>query len=66
MARKQRSRVSLVTDLDAAMNEMIPNPVWMVRPKMNRKHPSQQMTMTVEVVDLNTLNLAKMQTFEVL
>ncbi|HEY3376312.1 MAG TPA: hypothetical protein VGL77_02360 [Armatimonadota bacterium] len=61
-----RSKVTLVTDLDEIMQDMVPQPVLMVRPRMNRKHPDQRMHMTAEVVDLTTLNLAKMQTFEIL
>lgn len=63
---KERSKVSLVTDMDEVMKEMLPRTVLMVRPQLNRKYPNQRVTMTAEVVDLNTLNLAKMRTFEAL
>jgi hypothetical protein len=62
----ERSKVSLVTDLDAIAKELLPQPMWMVRPQLNRKYPNQRMTMTAEIVDLNTLNLAQMSTFEML
>ena len=60
------SKVSLVTDLDDIMDELMPQPVWMVRPQLNRKYPNQRVMMTAEIVDLNTLNLAQMSTFEIL
>lgn len=66
MSKHQRSKVALVTDLDEIAHDLVPQPMWMVRPQLNRKYPNQRMTMTAEVVDLNTLNLAKMRTFEVL
>ena len=63
---KQRTTVSLVTDIEEIAREMVPQPVLMVRPKLNRKYAHQQMSTTAEVVDLSTLNLAKMRTFEIL
>ncbi len=60
------SRVILVTDFDQIAQEMVPELVWMVRPILNRKLPQQRITMTAEIVDLATLNLATMSTFEVL
>lgn len=58
--------VSLVTDLEDIVKELIPQRMWMVRPQFNRKYPNQRMALTAELVDLDTLNLAKMTTFEVL
>ena len=59
------SKVSLVTDLDGVMEEMVPHQVWMVRPQFTRKYPTQRMTMIAEVVDISSLNLAQMQMFEI-
>ena len=66
MSSKSQRKVSLVTDLDELTEELAPQVVWMVRPKMNRKYASQRMTTTAELVDLATVNLAKMHTFETL
>jgi len=67
MVNDRSSRISLVTDLDDIMDEFTPQqPVWMVRPQLNRKYPNQRVMMTAEIVDLNTLNLAQMSTFEIL
>lgn len=62
---KSRRRVSLVTDLDALTEELAPSqPMWMVRPLLARKYADQRMTTVVEIVDLATLDLARMQTYE--
>ena len=58
------SSVSLVTDLDLIARELLPQQMVMVRPIYNRKYPHQRMPMTAEIVDLTTLNLAKLSTFE--
>ena len=63
---KQRSRVSLVTDLESVANELLPQTMWLVRPQLNRKYPQQRVMMVAEVVDLKTLNLASLRTFDVL
>lgn len=64
---KIRSKVSLVTDINEAMQEFAtPQPMWMAHPRLARKHPNQRMLMTAEVVDLSTVNLAKMPTVEIL
>lgn len=66
MSTSQR-RVSLITDLDLLAEEMAPpQPMWMVRPQLARKYATQRMTTVAEVVDLTTLDLAHMQTFETL
>jgi len=59
-------KVSLVTDLDALMEEeLAPSQMmWMVRPLLTRKYAAQRMTTVAEVVDLSTLDLAQMKTFE--
>lgn len=64
MSRQPQQKVSLVSDLDELTEELAPQLVWMVRPKLNRKYASQRMVTTAEVVDLASVNLAKMQTFE--
>ncbi|MHB0938610.1 MAG: hypothetical protein ACYDCO_22770 [Armatimonadota bacterium] len=46
------------------VNELASESLWMVRPKLNRKYANQRMTTTAEVVDLESINLAKVQTFE--
>ena len=62
---KSRRKVSLVTDIDALARQLAPpRPMWMVRPRLKRKYAYQRMTMIAEVVDLSTLDLAHMQTFE--
>jgi hypothetical protein len=63
---RKNHKVALVTDIDAIMKEITPQPMWMVRPQLNRKYPDQRMTMIAEVVDLTTISLAKMRTFEIL
>lgn len=57
-------KVSLISDLHELVEELTPQPMWMVRPQMNRKYATQRMTTTAEVVNLTTVNLAKMSTFE--
>ena len=64
--KEEPGKVSLVTDLDEIAQELLPRTMWMVRPQLNRKYPSQRMPMTVEVVDLNTLNLATLPALEML
>ena len=65
-SKPDRKKVSLVTDLDALVDELASESLWMVRPKLNRKYSHQRMTTTAEVVDLDSINLAKVQTFETL
>lgn len=62
----QPRKISLVTDLDGLVEELVSEQVWMVHPKMHRKYATQRMTMTAEIVDLESINLAKIQTFETL
>ncbi len=60
-------KVSLVSDLDVLVEELAPmQPMWMVRPRLERKFTAQRMTTVVEVVDLDTLDLARMHMFEAL
>lgn len=63
---KECSRVSLVADLDDIVQEELTQLMWMIRPQLNRKYPNQRIVMTAEVVDLNSLNLAQVPTFEML
>ena len=63
-SQKHRHSVSLVTDLESLVAEIAPEPLWLVRPKWGRRYASQKMTPTAELVDLNSINLAKMQTFD--
>jgi len=56
--------VSLVTDLESLADELVVESLWMVHPKLTRKYANQRMTTTAEVVDLASINLAKVQTFE--
>ena len=63
-SKQDRKKVSLVTDLDALVDELASESLWMVRPKLNRKYTYQRMMTTAEVVDLESINLAKVQTFE--
>ena len=59
-------RVSLVTDLDEIMEEMVPQQILMVSPRYNRKYTGQQVKMKAELVSLSSLNLARVKTFEIL
>jgi len=63
-SKQTRQHVSLVTDLDSLVDELVDEPVWMIRPKLNRKYANQRMTITAELVDLESINLAKVQAFE--
>jgi|GEM_PF-2087364 len=63
-SKQHRQHVSLVTDLNALVDELMDEPVWMIRPKLNRKYANQRMTITAELVDLESINLAKVQAFE--
>lgn len=63
-SKQDHKKVSLVTDLDELVDELASESLWMVRPKLNRKYANQRMTTTAEVVDLDSINLAKIQTFE--
>ena len=60
------SSVSLVSDLDQLERELSPQQMWLVQPTVNRKYPQQRMTMTAEIVDITTINLADLSTLEVL
>ena len=66
MKANRRQHVSLVTSLDELGDEWAAEPMWMVRPKMHRKYPSQRITTTVEIVELASINLARMHAFETL
>ena len=59
-----RYKVSLVADLDELVEELVPEQVWMVHPKLSRKYATQRMTTVAEVVNLDSINLARVQTFE--
>ena len=61
---RRRQKVTVTTDLNALIAEMTPRPMLLVRPLHARKYPSQRSTHVVEVVDLSTLNLARMESFE--
>jgi len=63
-SKQYPKKVSLVTDLESLADELMSEPVWMVRPTLSRKYVHQRMTITAEVVDLASINLAKVQTFE--
>ena len=66
MKLNDHQKVSLVSDLDSLVDELVSEQVWMVRPKMNRKYATQRMMPTAEIVDIDSINLAKVQTFETL
>ena len=63
---EEYSKIALVTDLEQIARELMPQPMWLVRPMLNRKYAQQRVTMTAEIVDLGTLNLAKITTFEII
>ena len=63
-SKQHQQKVSLITDIDALVDELVTEPVWMVRPKLSRKYAGQRVVMTAEVVDLASINLAKVHTFE--
>jgi hypothetical protein len=63
---QERSVVLLLKDFDQIAQEMVPQPMWMIRPACSRKYAWQRIMITAEIVDLTTLNLATMSTFEVL
>lgn len=64
--KKHRSRVTLITDLEEAAQEFDLRPVWMVQPRYASTYTSQRMSSRVALVNLATVNLAKMKTFETL
>ena len=66
MSLNEHHKVSLVNDLDSLVEQLVSEQVWMVRPKLNRKYATQRMTMTAEIVDIDSINLAKVQAFETL
>lgn len=61
---EHHSRVTLVTDMDMLVQELDPQPLWLVRPQMPRKYASQRVGVTAELTDLASINLAKLKTFE--
>jgi hypothetical protein len=61
-----RSIALFVTDFDQIAQELAPHLMWMIRPTSRRKYPWQRIMITAEIVDLTTLNLATLSTFEVL
>lgn len=63
---KQHSQISLITELESVANELLPQPMWLVRPQLNRKYVHQRVIMVAEVVDFKTLDLADINTFDVL
>lgn len=62
---KYRRSVTLITDIEEAARELDPQPMWMVRPQFSRKYASQRMNSKVELVNIATVNLAKMKTFDI-
>ena len=66
MGLHEHCKVSLITDMDALVDELASERVWMVRPKLHRKYVTQRVTTTAEIVDLASVNLAKVQAFETL
>lgn len=64
MQKQPGRKVTLITDMDDLFEEITPQPIVMIRPQLNRRYAYQRMMMTAEVVDLSTLNLAYMPTFE--
>ena len=57
--------VSLVTDLDAVMSDLIDEPVWMVCPQFEAsKHTNYRMRQMVQLVGLESINLSQVKTFE--
>ncbi|HOF86938.1 MAG TPA: hypothetical protein PLZ36_02380 [Armatimonadota bacterium] len=61
---QRRRKVTLTTDLDALAAELAPQPMLLVRPLYSRKYTTQRTLQVAEVVDLATLNLALVESFE--
>jgi hypothetical protein len=59
-----RKKVTLVSDLDALVAEMGAPPLLLVRPQWERRYPDQRMHTTVELTDLDTINLASTTFYE--
>lgn len=61
---RRRPKVTVTTDLESLAAELAPQRLLLVRPLRARKFPTQRDARVVEFVDLNTLNLARMEGFE--
>jgi len=61
---KHIQKVTLVTDLDCLMQETESEPMWMMRPQHHHRYATQRTMTTAELVDIETINLAQMKTFE--
>ncbi len=55
---RTRKKVSIITDLDTLAAELSPTPLLLVRPQWERKYPDQRMQTTVELTNLDAINLA--------
>ena len=62
MGTNTNPKVMLVTDLDMLMLEG--EPMVMITPRHSRKYATQRVATTAEVVNLESVNLAKMPMFE--
>jgi hypothetical protein len=60
----RRPKVTVTTDLDTLAREMVPQPMLMVRPHHTRKFANGRRQHIAEVVDLATLNITAVETFE--
>lgn len=61
---RRRHKVTVTTDLNALIAEMTPRPMLLVRPLHARQQSTQRSLRVVEVVDLSTLNLLHVESFE--
>lgn len=58
--------ITMIAEMDDFMDDFEFNPMWMIRPQINRKYPHQRVMMTAEIVDIDYVNLAIMQNIEVI
>ena len=64
MGSKHIQKVTLVSDLESLMLEDVAEPMWMVRPQHHHRYATQRVMTTAELVDIDSINLAQMKTFE--
>jgi hypothetical protein len=61
---RHQHKVTLTTDLDALAAELVPQPMLLVRPLYTRRYATQRTQQVAEIVDLATLNLSHVESFE--
>ena len=58
--------ITLISDLEDVVEDFEMQPMWMIRPQIDRKYPHQRVMMTAEVVDIDMVNLAALRNIEIL